>query len=105
IAKIETITKTTITPGDTLLFLDEIQICPPAILALRYFKEKMSELHVIAAGSLLEFVLNDLEFSFPVGRVQFLYQKPLSFKEFLLNSGETKIIERLEAVTLQHNLD
>ena len=59
-------------PGSTLLFLDEIQICPEAIKALRYFKEKLPALHVIAAGSLLEFVLEDEEllFSFPVGRVR-----------------------------------
>lgn len=99
ISKIEVLLKNKITIGKTLLFLDEIQLCPAAILALRYFKEKMPGLHIIAAGSLLEFVLNDLDFSFPVGRIQFLYQKPLSFKEFLMNYNETNIIERLEVAT------
>lgn len=59
-----------IEPGKTLLFLDEIQDCPNAIQALRYFKEKLPTLHVIAAGSLLEFTLNDANFRMPVGRVQ-----------------------------------
>jgi uncharacterized protein len=74
-----------IIPGDTLLFLDEIQDCPRAIMALRYFKEKMPALHVIGAGSLLEFALAAEEFRMPVGRVQFMYLKPLSFDEYLSN--------------------
>ncbi len=72
-----------IVPGETLLFLDEIQDCPEAIQALRYFKEKMPELHVIGAGSLLELVLNQADYRMPVGRVEFLYLYPLSFQEFL----------------------
>ncbi len=71
-------------PGETLLFLDEIQACPEAIHGLRYFFEKIPELHVIAAGSLLDFVLRDFEYSMPVGRVEFLHLYPLSFSEFLL---------------------
>jgi len=70
-----------IIPGKTLLFMDEIQECPKAISSLRYFKEKFPELHVIAAGSLLEFALGDI--SFPVGRVDYLYMHPLTFEEFL----------------------
>ena len=62
-----------ITPGDTLLFLDEIQDCPEAIQALRYFKEKIPTLHVIGAGSLLELALNQATYRMPVGRVSFLY--------------------------------
>jgi uncharacterized protein len=67
----------------TLLFLDEIQLCPEALISLRYFKEQMPKLHVIAAGSLLEFLLHDEHFSFPVGRVEFLYLHPLSFMEYM----------------------
>lgn len=85
--RIETWTKRPIRPGKTLLFLDEIQACPKAILALRYFKEKMPELHVIGAGSLLEFTLIQGKFSFPVGRVQFAYMHPLSFQEFTKGLG------------------
>lgn len=87
------------TPGKTLLFLDEIQLCPNAILALRYFKEKMPELAVIGAGSLLEFTLNDQDFRMPVGRVEFLYLYPLSFKEFLRALGEEMFVSWIESVT------
>jgi len=70
-----------IIPGETLLFLDEIQACPAAVQALRYFKEECPLLHVIAAGSLIDFILDEV--GMPVGRVQFLYLYPLSFTEFL----------------------
>lgn len=73
-----------IIPGNTLLFLDEIQACPGAIFSLRYFFEKMPELHVIAAGSLLDFTLQDFQYAMPVGRIEFLHLFPLSFSEFLL---------------------
>lgn len=93
---IELLTNTTITPGDTLLFIDEIQECPNAIMALRYFKEKMPKLHVIAAGSLLDFTLNQENFRMPVGRVQFYYLKPFSFKEFLVAADHHKLREFIE---------
>lgn len=80
--KISIYLKTKIIPGETLLFLDEIQECPRALIALRYFKEEVPELHVIAAGSLIDFILEEI--GMPVGRVQFLYLYPLSFQEFLL---------------------
>jgi uncharacterized protein len=73
----------TIKPGKSLLFFDEIQQCPKGITALRYFFEQMPELHVISAGSLLEFVLNSDTFSQPVGRVDYLFMHPLSFGEYL----------------------
>jgi uncharacterized protein len=73
-----------IQPGETLLFLDEIQACPEAVHTLRYFYEKMPQLHVIAAGSLLDFTLRDFQYSMPVGRIEFLHLYPLSFSEFLL---------------------
>ena len=69
-------------PGETLLFLDEIQSCPAAIEALRFFAEKLPKLHLIAAGSLLEFSLAKLP-SFGVGRITSLFMHPLSFYEFL----------------------
>ncbi len=74
-----------IQPGKTLLFLDEIQACPRAIMALRYFYEQMSDLHVIAAGSLLEFALGEI--SVPVGRVQYLHLYPMTFREYLRGIG------------------
>jgi len=74
--------------GKTLLFIDEIQTCPEAILSLRYFKEKLPNLHVIAAGSLLDHTLNKMETPMPVGRVEFLYMYPMSFKEYLIAIGQ-----------------
>jgi uncharacterized protein len=76
------LTQTTIVPGETLLFLDEVQVTPRAILALRYFYEKIPELHVIAAGSLLEFAIEQV--GVPVGRVSMLYVYPLSFESIRL---------------------
>ena len=72
--------------GKTLLFIDEIQVSQEAIMSLRYFKEDYPELHVIAAGSLLEFTLEELP-SFGVGRIRSLYMYPFSFDEFLLAQG------------------
>ncbi len=81
-------------PGKSLLFLDEIQSCPRAIMALRYLYEEVPDLHVVAAGSLLDFALEEI--SFPVGRVQFLDMGPLVFAEFLQAVGK----ERSAAVVL-----
>lgn len=82
-----------IIPGKTLLFLDEIQEAPRAITALRYFYEKLPNLHVIAAGSLLDFALESI--SVPVGRITFLYMHPLSFIEFLKALGQELLIEEI----------
>lgn len=68
--------------GKTLVFFDEIQTCPNAVRALRYFYEKMPDLHLIAAGSLLEFALEEIP-SFGVGRIQTLFMYPITFHEFL----------------------
>jgi hypothetical protein len=86
--------------GQALLFLDEIQACPQAISSLRFFHEKRPGLHVIAAGSLLEFALQELP-SFGVGRIDNLYMFPLSFDEFLLGMGE----ERLYQFKSDHGFD
>ena len=72
-----------ILPGKTLLFIDEIQAYPKAITALRYFYEDMPDLHVIGAGSLLEFTLNHEHISVPVGRVEYLHMGPCSVNEYL----------------------
>ena len=80
-----------IVEGKTLLFLDEIQLCPRAIISLRYFYEQIPGLHVIAAGSLLEFAFGEI--SFPVGRIQSLEVNPMNFSEFLLATGHSKAAE------------
>lgn len=100
---ISTLKKQAFHQGKTLLFLDEIQDCPEAIQALRYFKEKMPELHVIAAGSLLELTLREADFSMPVGRVSFLYLYPLSFREFL-RAINPEALQQLESATLNKPL-
>ena len=78
---------------DTLLFLDEIQAVPEAIPALRYFYEELPGQPLIAAGSLLEFVLSEHQFSMPVGRVEYLHLGPMTFTEFLDGIGENKLAE------------
>lgn len=79
---------TPVEPGRTLIFLDEIQNSPAAIKSLWSFKEDFPELHVIAAGSLLEFALKDLS-SFGVGRIRSLFVYPFSFDEFLIAEGKS----------------
>ena len=79
--------------GNALLFLDEIQLCPKALSSLRFFFEKMPELPVIAAGSLLEFALDDIQF--PVGRVQFAELHPMSFAEYMEATGNAPLAEML----------
>lgn len=80
--------------NETLLFIDEIQEVPQALSVLRYFYEKLPQLHVIAAGSLLETIF-DGEWKVPVGRVEYLVIRPISFMEFLEASGEKAAINQL----------
>lgn len=81
-----------IVEGKTLLFIDEIQICPEAIMSLRFFKEDMPQLHVIAAGSLLEFAIQELP-TFGVGRIHSMFMYPMTFDEFLLANGEHLLLD------------
>lgn len=101
--QLSVLTNTPIVAGETLLFLDEIQSCIPAISMLRYFYEKMPKLHVIAAGSLLEFALADIP-SFGVGRVRSIYMYPLSFTEFLMAQGENLLLEQLNKANVSKPL-
>lgn len=84
----------------TLLFIDEIQESPKAIKLLRYFYEEMPELHVIAAGSLLEFALRDVE-GFPVGRIEYMYLYPLNFAEFLLALDNEPLHRELQTIPVR----
>ena len=81
-----------ITAGKTLLFFDEIQACPEAIMALRFYKEDMPALHVVAAGSLLEFALAELP-TFGVGRIHSMFMHPMTFDEFLEANGESLLLK------------
>lgn len=90
--------------GKTLLFLDEVQACPEAIMALRYFKEDFPELHVIAAGSLLEFALQELP-TFGVGRIHSLFMYPMTFDEFLAAVGMDGLLVARRAADSDHPLE
>ncbi len=81
----------------TLLFFDEIQECERALLSLRYFYEEIPELHIIAAGSMLEFNLGGI--SFPVGRISFEWMRPLTFYEFLNASGKQILADNLPCIS------
>ena len=91
LSELEIVVNKRITPGKTLLFLDEIQSCPRAIMALRYLYEESPDLHVVAAGSLLEFAMSDI--SFPVGRAQYLEMYPVNFAEYLWAVGKERAAE------------
>jgi uncharacterized protein len=91
--------KVPIVPGKTLLFFDEVQACVPAISSLRFFYEKIPTLHVIAAGSLLEFALSEIP-SFGVGRVRSMFHYPLSFDEYLNAIAETSLLEAKNKATI-----
>ena len=78
-----------------LLFFDEIQACPKAIMALRYFYEQIPQLHIIAAGSLLEFALNEI--SYPVGRISELEMYPMTFSEFLRANGKDMLADYMKS--------
>ena len=86
--------------GTSLLFLDEIQAATEALATLRYFHEEMPDLHVVAAGSLLEFALADTRFSMPVGRVEYLHLGPMEFEDFLRATGHPELECHLRELSL-----
>jgi uncharacterized protein len=94
---------TPVEPGKTLLFIDEIQACLPAISSLRFFYEQYPELHLIAAGSLLEFAFSELP-SFGVGRVHSLFLYPFSFNEFLLALNEHSLLKAIQDASPENPL-
>ena len=94
------LTGQSIAAGTSLLFLDEIQAAPEALAALRYFHEEMPELHVVAAGSLMEFALADTRFSMPVGRVEYLHLGPMEFEDFLGAVGHRELASHLRELSL-----
>ena len=95
---------TTIKPDSSLLFLDEIQNAPQLFSKLRWFKEDMQQLPVIAAGSLLDFALNKYRYSMPVGRITYFYLDPMSFFEFLLAIGNEALYKKVSSVSLSSKL-
>ena len=86
--------------GKTLLFIDEIQTSPEAIVSLRYFYEHDPSLHVVAAGSLLDHTLNEIQYSMPVGRVEYAYMFPMSFQEFLIALDQSGLANYINNYTI-----
>lgn len=80
---------------NTLIIFDEIQACPEAITSLKYFAEEANDYHIIALGSLLGVSVNRGNFSFPVGKVQFMTLYPLDFEEYLMSRGENELIKMI----------
>ncbi len=89
-----------IRPESSILFLDEIQSAPEVLARLRWFAEELPELPVVAAGSLLDFVLADHAFSMPVGRITYLHLEPMTFEEFLLAEGQGALLESAHEAAL-----
>lgn len=90
--------------GKTLVVFDEIQDCPRAIQSLKYFCENMSELHIIAAGSLLGVALRKEGISFPVGKVDRIEMYPMSFEEFVIADGGEKFINGINKFAFEREL-
>lgn len=97
-AELEATLGTSINDTRTLLFLDEIQATPSALAALRCLFEARPRLPIVAAGSLLEFVLREHQFSMPVGRIEYLFLGPMRFSEFLHARGEAWAVEQLRSL-------
>ncbi len=104
ISLLELKTNRKIIPGKTILFLDEIQKATEIFASLRYFYEKLPELHVILAGSLFDFVFEEHNFSMPVGRIEYLYLGPMTFKEFLEGLGKENLSQYLSAYSFRDKL-
>lgn len=90
-----------VVPGKTLLFLDEIQAAPAALASLRYLYEETPDLHVLAAGSLLEFALEEAQFSMPVGRIEYLHLGPMQFEDFVTAMGHAHLVQYLQQLSLE----
>ena len=95
ITELKSVTGTEIIPGESIVFFDEIQECPRAITALKYFCENMRELHVVCAGSLLGVAIKREQVSFPVGKVNRLQFYPMNFREFVIASGRSGLLDIL----------
>ncbi|MDR2580852.1 MAG: ATP-binding protein [Fibromonadaceae bacterium] len=110
IRELEIETNTRITPGETLIILDEIQTCKRAVTSLKYFNEDAAEYHVMVAGSLLGVMTfeedekkDNVDTGFPVGKVDRITIYPMNFLEFLTALGEerfTKLIQDLDFKTI-----
>jgi len=94
----------TIKPDSSLLFLDEIQAAPQLFSKLRWFKEEIPNLPVIAAGSLLDFALKKYRYSMPVGRITYFYLDQMSFFEFVLETGNEALYKKMSSFSLESRM-
>ena len=94
----------TIKPDSSLLFLDEIQAAPQLFSKLRWFKEEIQNLPVIAAGSLLDFALNKYRYSMPVGRITYFYLDQMSFFEFVIETGNEALFKKMSSFSLESRM-
>ncbi|MCD4719687.1 MAG: ATP-binding protein [Desulfobacula sp.] len=94
-----------INPKNSLIFFDEVQNTPSILKLLRYFYEDLPEYRIITTGSLLEFVLDEPQFSIPVGRLELMYLGPFSFEEFLRATGEQQALDVILNFQLGDDID
>lgn len=92
-----------INAADSIVFIDEIQAMPKLLQCLRYFYEEMPRLAVLAAGSLLEFALQDHSFPMPVGRIEYFHMGPVSWEEFLEAKNERQLLALLQGFELSQD--
>ena len=104
VSRLELFARQEVIPGKTLLFLDEIQAAPQVFACLRYFYEQLPALHVVAAGSLLEFALGETHFPMPVGRIEYLHMGPMSYEEFLAATDRTQLANFLATYQIGEEL-
>ncbi|MGB5747808.1 MAG: ATP-binding protein [Desulfobacterales bacterium] len=93
-----------IKPDSSLLFLDEIQAAPQLLSKLRWFKEEISNLPVIAAGSLLDFAIQEYQYGMPVGRISHFYLEQMSFFEFVLATGNEALFKKMSSFSLESSM-
>ena len=96
--ELEILLEVSFDPQKDLIFFDEIQACPKALMSLRYFYEDHPEYHLIAAGSLIDFALKEVPF--PVGRVMQMEMYPLTFYEFLLANGKQNLADLISNIQI-----
>ena len=101
---LEVLLNTTIVPDRSILFIDEIQAAPEAIALLRFFHERIPQLPVVAAGSLIEFALSETPISMPVGRIEFLFLGPMTFSEFLRACEGGALADLIDGYTVGDDL-
>jgi uncharacterized protein len=104
IKNLESEFETSIEPDSSLLFLDEIQAAPEMFARIRWFKEDLENLPLVAAGSLLEFALTKYQYSMPVGRITYFFLEPFSFFEFLLATGNEFLLKKLETFSFNETI-